>query len=209
MYNQHAIKDSGLAHTLAAAPISVLMTILLMYLMHALVYREYSPPIDEVTTVIPDVWADPRTPIKPIFEPITKPAPVEEPPNKIETPNSTPKENTPTTLKAPELKIDTDLGKLIKNGGGNYPISQVFASPRYPQRALTRGIEGWVDVRFDINRYGSTENISIVSAKPEGYFENAAIRAAQKWKYQPFTNDNGEPIPFAGLTKRLIFEIEK
>jgi len=83
-----------------------------------------------------------------------------------------------------------------------------MASAAYPRNALSRGIEGYVDLRFDINAIGQTENIVVLASVPQGVFEKSAIKAAKKWRFQPSMND-GNPEPFFGMTKRVVFEIQK
>lgn len=65
-----------------------------------------------------------------------------------------------------------------------------------------------VDVRFDITASGSTRNLQVISANPEGVFEQAALNAVERWRYQPNIVD-GEPQPFEGLSKRVRFVVDK
>ncbi|MEM6486411.1 MAG: energy transducer TonB, partial [Pseudomonadota bacterium] len=79
--------------------------------------------------------------------------------------------------------------------------------PEYPSRALSRGIEGYVDLAFDISSTGATSNIRVVDAEPEGVFERAAIRALERWKYKvPITK--GVPQGQVDMMTRLRFELE-
>ena len=88
------------------------------------------------------------------------------------------------------------------------PIARVMITPDYPHRAAHRGIEGYVVVRFDISETGTTENIEILEAVPEGIFDKAAERAITRWKFTPY-EVNGEVRPFLGMSKRLTFELNK
>jgi protein TonB len=95
----------------------------------------------------------------------------------------------------------------LQAGEGDYlPIVKV--QPVYPRRALSRGVEGYVIVEFMVTRLGTTQDIKVVEAKPEGYFERAAINAAQKFKYKPKVI-NGEPVDVAGVRNIIRFEMEK
>ena len=92
-------------------------------------------------------------------------------------------------------------------GEGDYlPIVKV--QPIYPRRALSRGIEGYVIVEFMVTKLGTTQDIKVVEAQPPGYFERAAIKAAQKFKYKPKVI-NGEPVDVAGVRNIIRFEMEK
>lgn len=63
------------------------------------------------------------------------------------------------------------------------PVSQ--ALPRYPQGAEERGVEGRVILSITIMPDGSVRDVRVVSANPQGYFENAALRSVQTWRYRP------------------------
>lgn len=56
--------------------------------------------------------------------------------------------------------------------------------PRYPLVALRRKIEGSVTVAFTIQPDGSVSSPRVVSADPPGLFEEAALVAAARWKFE-------------------------
>jgi protein TonB len=70
-------------------------------------------------------------------------------------------------------------------------ISRV--APQYPYRAQRRGIEGWVRVSLLITEQGTVRDVVVVSAEPEGIFDQAAIKAVSKWKFKPRIQD-GKPV---------------
>tara|TARA_B100000809_G_C15134550_1_gene529979 strand:+ start:550 stop:729 length:180 start_codon:yes stop_codon:yes gene_type:complete len=47
--------------------------------------------------------------------------------------------------------------------GDNQLSPFIRVSPRYPRRALMKGVEGYVDVSFDVATFGGTVNISILA----------------------------------------------
>jgi protein TonB len=63
------------------------------------------------------------------------------------------------------------------------PIAQPL--PKYPTIAETRGIEGRVVMSITIMPDGSVRDVRVVNAHPRGYFEDAAVRAVQRWRYRP------------------------
>jgi TonB family protein len=63
------------------------------------------------------------------------------------------------------------------------PISQ--PQPQYPQRALEAEREGVVRLRITIGPDGSVKDAVVVSARPSGWFESAALNAVRQWRYQP------------------------
>jgi TonB family protein len=54
----------------------------------------------------------------------------------------------------------------------------------YPERAKSLRIDGEVNLIYDINKYGKTENIRIVNARPEYVFEKNVIKQISIWKFQ-------------------------
>ena len=69
---------------------------------------------------------------------------------------------------------------------GNRPVQLLSGSgPQYPSEARAAGIEGYVVVRYGIDRQGNVINISVVEAVPEGVFDDAALVAVSSWRYQP------------------------
>jgi len=65
------------------------------------------------------------------------------------------------------------------------PAPMGTPAPLYPPRARMRGIEGKVRVRFLVDREGLVQNVRIVKAEPEGYFEPAVRNALATWRFRP------------------------
>ena len=80
--------------------------------------------------------------------------------------------------------------------------------PRYPARALKRGAEGFVVLKFTIDPSGRPIEIEIMDAQPKRMFEKEAIQALRKWKYQPRVED-GRALAQLGQTVRLEFKLAK
>ena len=57
-------------------------------------------------------------------------------------------------------------------------------SPRYPIMAQRRKLEGQVVVQFTIQPDGSVASPRVVSADPPGVFDEAAIVAASRWRFE-------------------------
>ena len=93
---------------------------------------------------------------------------------------------------------------LAPSDGEYLPIVKV--QPVYPRRALSRGIEGYVIVEFTVTKQGTTKDIRVVEST-SGMFENAAMKAASKFKYKPRVVD-GQPIEVPGVQNKITFEIE-
>jgi len=86
------------------------------------------------------------------------------------------------------------------------PLHRV--EPNYPAKALQRGVEGYVTLRFNIDELGKTRDIEVVDANPKRYFEREAMLALRNWKYQPKMVD-GKAVVQTGLTVRLEFKLQK
>ncbi len=88
---------------------------------------------------------------------------------------------------------------------GDYlPIVRV--APVYPARALSRGIEGYVDMSFTVTTTGTVKD-PIVVFSTSSLFERAATRAVLKFKYKPRVVD-GIPVDVPNVKTRITFRIE-
>jgi periplasmic protein TonB len=84
-------------------------------------------------------------------------------------------------------------------------VALVRLPPEYPRTALDRGIEGYVDVLFTVTTTGSVTNPSVLAAEPAGIFEDAALAAVVRWRFQPQLL-NGQPVAFPARS-RLTFKL--
>lgn len=99
--------------------------------------------------------------------------------------------------------VDTRLDRIRDPDGPL--ISIVRVQPTYPAHAEVRGLEGWVDVRFDVLTNGQVSNI-VVTASSDRVFERSAIRAAQKFRFRaPVVN--GVPQVATDVDYRFRFEM--
>lgn len=60
-----------------------------------------------------------------------------------------------------------------------------FVTPRYPAVALELELEGYVVVKFTVTRAGAVENIVIDESEPPGVFNDEAMAAAQRLRFDP------------------------
>jgi protein TonB len=68
-----------------------------------------------------------------------------------------------------------------------------FVAPTYPPQALSRGLEGEVRVRITIDTAGRVADAQVISGTPAGVFDQAAVNAVRKWRFEPVVKD-GRPI---------------
>lgn len=137
-----------------------------------------------------------------------KPEDPEEQPEDMPEPQFDTPDISPQTLNmaAPRVKPTLDIkGGGFSGGDGEYlPIVKV--QPRYPSRALSRGIEGWVIVEFTVTTNGSVRDPVVVDAQPPNIFNQAAIQAALKFKYKPRVIDS-QPVEVPGVRNKITFAI--
>jgi protein TonB len=62
--------------------------------------------------------------------------------------------------------------------------------PVYPPRAMIAGVEGAVELEYQIGAGGKVEQIRVLRAHPVGVFETAAKTALSAWRFAPA--DSGE-----------------
>jgi len=140
----------------------------------------------------------------------------EKPPKPPETPPETPPQdmdnvdpNAPTiNVAAPTMDVSSDIGGPggMNIAEGDYlPIVRV--APVYPARALSRGLEGHVDLSFTVTTAGTVRD-PVVIFSTSSMFERAATRAVLKFKYKPRVVD-GVPVDVPGVKTRITFRIEK
>lgn len=58
-------------------------------------------------------------------------------------------------------------------------------SPRFPEAAVRRRLEGEVEVALRIRADGSVEAVDVVRADPPGVFDREAVLAVRRWRYAP------------------------
>ncbi len=143
------------------------------------------------------------------FTPEKPPKPPEVPPEIPPQDMDTADPNAPTiNVPPPTVASTVDIGGPggMNIAEGDYlPIVRV--APVYPARALSRGIEGYVDMGFTVTTTGTVKD-PIVLFSTSSLFERAATRAVLKFKYKPRVVD-GVPVDVPGVKTRITFKIEE
>jgi periplasmic protein TonB len=83
----------------------------------------------------------------------------------------------------------------------------VRQDPAYPPRALASGTEGWVQVQFSVTAIGAVRDAVVVASEPGTIFDDAALKAIARWRYNPRV-ENGEAVERVGLQTVIRFELE-
>jgi protein TonB len=108
------------------------------------------------------------------------------------------------------VPVETDIemtgGFSLGVGEGDYlPIVKV--APIYPNRALTRGIEGYCVVQYTVTRQGTTKDPVVIESQcTSSLFHSASVNAALKFKYKPRIMD-GEAVEVPGVQNKFTYEI--
>jgi TonB family protein len=58
-------------------------------------------------------------------------------------------------------------------------------APVYPDAARIEGLEGYVEVEFEVTPEGGVANARVATAMPRGAFEEAALAAVRRWRFPP------------------------
>lgn len=187
--------------------LAALITFLLFYFMQYLIETESDRPqtINVIRMIDPTV---------PVFENIvfleeSRPEPIvaENIPIVSEPSRSNTLSDGPVIRVSQErLAIDTSLQTVLPMSN-NIMTPLIRTSPSYPSRALQRGIEGFVELSFTVDRFGSVIDPVIINAMPEGIFDRSALQSISRWKYSPAMN-NGEPVETYDVRHRIVFQID-
>ncbi len=108
------------------------------------------------------------------------------------------------------VPVETDIemtgGFSLGVGEGDYlPIVKV--APIYPNRALTRGIEGFCVVQYTVTALGTTKDPLIIESQcTSSLFHRASLNAALKFKYKPRILD-GQAVEVPGVQNKFTYEI--
>lgn len=189
---------------LATLPLAALTTLGLLLAMATMIQTDEVILVDDPYPRLPPVVMEPP---KPIENRIKKPERVEEVAPTPPAPERKWEARESTTFAIAPIATPPIEGTAF-GLADSLPFARVMAPPAYPYRAAQAGIEGYVDLRFDITASGATENIQVVHAEPEGVFEQSALAAVARWRFQPSMVD-GKAEAFKGLSKRVRFTLHK
>ncbi|OOF29478.1 energy transducer TonB [Salinivibrio sp. IB872] len=203
---------------LISMPVALVFTLGLFMLMALMVGHSTQRPQETSTSMSIDIFMqEPDTDVQ------RRQRTVPERPKPPEMPDTpTPVTQTQSTASAqpdmPTLNLQTNiqgvmvqapsLGDLsVMQGPNNQQAMPLFrVEPNYPPRAMRRGLEGYVVVRFTISPSGRPQDLSVVEANPPRVFEREALRALRKWKYEPKVV-NGEAVAQPGQQIKLEFNL--
>ena len=104
--------------------------------------------------------------------------------------------------------LDTRPGRHGLSRGLDGDVTPIVqAKPEYPPRELSRGTQGWVRVQFSVTSIGTVRDAVVVDSEPDAVFDQAALKAIARWRYNPRV-ENGEAVERVGLQTIIRFNIE-
>jgi periplasmic protein TonB len=106
------------------------------------------------------------------------------------------------------VDLDLNIGAVGLNATDGEMLPLVNIQPTYPTRAAQRGIEGWAQVSFTVTETGGVRDVFIVDAEPAGMFDQASIRAAERFRFQPRVV-NGQPVEVPNVQYVFRFQLEE
>tara|TARA_R110002096_G_scaffold23031_4_gene73571 strand:+ start:2576 stop:5542 length:2967 start_codon:yes stop_codon:yes gene_type:complete len=81
-----------------------------------------------------------------------------------------------------------------------------YVAPKYPRNAQRRNQSGWVDLVFTVTVDGTVRDIEVRGSEPGEVFVNAAVKAVEKWEFEPVVQYGLVVERRAGV--RMMFELE-
>ena len=190
----------------SAASSSAIVTFALLFVMQFLITMQQQYPVQPRIRLVAD-WISLPEPDSPVQRDVLPPkekltqSEVEPPRltySGLNESNQVPRTTTPapTTHGLPPINQFTDG-----------PLVVMFrVAPIYPVRAITREIEGYVVVQFDVTANGLVTNVVVVESS-NSVFDGAAIKAAQKFKFKPRIVD-GTAFKSYGIQNLFRFALD-
>ena len=107
----------------------------------------------------------------------------------------------------PTVDANSAMSKMKMTAGSDRDIVPlVRINPDYPPRALSRGIQGWVIVQFTITATGTVKDQIVVDSSNK-IFDDAALKAIGRWRYNPKVEE-GVAVERKGVQTKLVFQLE-
>jgi protein TonB len=197
----------GLPRLIISLALASVVTVALFMLMQWLIQRESIEPEAVETVPIEITRAEVNEEVNQRDRLLERPDTPDEPPPPPPPAAATTRpdqSNNRTTLPRADLDVGNLSGNVVLDRD---PQPIVRIPPQYPRRAAQRGLEGYVIIEFTIGVNGEVLNPRVVDSS-SSVFESAALRAVQRWKYNPQIV-NGQPIERPGIRVQIDFTLEE
>jgi protein TonB len=191
-------------------PLSVAWGALVAVALFSLLWRFVNVPMDvgnlvqatriEFTRKIVETPLEEKRPEKVVRE--APPLTVEPPPFGVGVGSADP----PTPYAPPDVRVGGVTLGPMPAGSDRDALPLVRVNPDYPPRALANGIEGWVQVQYSITAAGGVRDATVVASDPKNVFDEAALKAIARWRYNPKV-ESGVAVERVGLQTVIRFEL--
>lgn len=85
------------------------------------------------------------------------------------------------------------------------PRAVAKAAPEYPSEARSRGVSGFVVLKILVGAGGNIENVKVEQSEPAGFFDQAALKSVQNWRFEPGIS-KGQAVA-AWTMQKIKFEL--
>ena len=209
-YSLTPVHSGSVFRLLISLLVALIVTVCLFWVMQNLIETaDKSLDHEGVTSILEFVRVErdeiirtpikkPEIPPKPDLQPPQPPAP------QLDNPNPTSVEV--QFASAPVINEVKIKGGYNLGAEGDYlPIVKV--APIYPNRALSRGIEGFCVVQYTVTRLGTIKDPVVVQDQcSSSLFYDASVNAALKFKYKPRVV-SGVEVEVTGVQNKFTYEI--
>jgi TonB family protein len=107
-------------------------------------------------------------------------------------------------IEAAEAQLAAARKEVVETPPAPAPIAEAPALPTprlarivrpdYPQDALLKGTEGWVDVSMTVTPSGNVLDPRVEGSSNGTLFNRAALGAVRKWRYEPFAANEAQRV---------------
>lgn len=157
--------------------------------------------IPEVQIDVPKIDMDISIQVEPQLSKFTAPVP-----SKAPSPVPTPAPAPVTAAVSPNVAVPGPTAVSAPEVTLAVPLHRV--PPRYPRKAIRRGIEGAVTVEFTVRADGTVKpgSVQIITSEPKGVFDKTVRRTIMRWRFQTRT-ERGQAVEFRAQ-QTLQFKLE-
>lgn len=96
---------------------------------------------------------------------------------------------------------------LPRDGRNRDYLPLNYITPEYPVAAIADNVEGYVLVEFTVTKEGSPRGIVILDRSPGNIFNESAVNAAERFRFEPRIID-GNPVDAEGAQYLFTFELD-
>lgn len=166
-----------------------------------------APPIPSVAAVPPPpaVTPAPPTPVNDTPGAVQSAVPAATPSTEPQAASRV-RQGSQETSNLPSLPLGIDTNWYLARQVDKHPKAIGSVRPVYPEAAQRDDIEGTLKLKLRIDDLGRVQDAEVVEATPPGIFDEAALSAFRKARFQPAMKD-GRPVRYEAYI-RVEFELK-